>query len=74
MNLTRGVNGKCPCPICFVPQEEQADLTKTHESRMAAKTQDIYHQAEAVLTLAEGEEILKEKSAVMIKVCWTAPV
>lgn len=68
MNLTRGEGGKCPCPICYVPKNEQQDLDKTHELRTTKGTQAIYNMAMAAPTRKAREAILKPKGIRMIKV------
>lgn len=68
MNLTRGEGGKCPCPVCYVPREEQSDLTKTYEPRTAEDTQQIYRLASTQVTHAAREEILKSKGIRMLEV------
>lgn len=68
MNLTRGEKGKCPCPYCYVPHNEQSDLTKTHEPRTAEDTQRTYELASIQSTQAAQEEILKSKGMRMLKV------
>jgi hypothetical protein len=45
MALIRGANGKCPCPICLVPKDEQHDLGKTFRERTAFDTQTIVEHA-----------------------------
>lgn len=68
MNLTRGEGGKCPCPVCYVLQNEQGDLTKTHEPQTAMATQQICHLASIQTTQAAHEEILKAKGIWMLEV------
>ena len=41
MALIKGINGKCPCPICLVPNEEFARLLKNHERRSASQGQAV---------------------------------
>jgi hypothetical protein len=61
MNLTHGQNGNCPCPVFYVPQNEQSDLTRTHEPRTAEDAQQVYQLASIQSTQAAQEEILKSK-------------
>lgn len=68
MNLTRGEGGKCPCPVCLVPRDEQSDLTKTHEPRTAKETQEIYLLASAQTSQVAREDILKPKGMRMLEV------
>lgn len=48
MALTRGFNGKMPCPICFVPKEELVDISKTWKLRTAEDTQHIIDVARSL--------------------------
>ena len=68
MNLTCSEGGKCPCPICYVPKSEQADLTKIHKLHIVIESQEIYHQALAQKTKAARKELLKLVGLRMIKV------
>jgi hypothetical protein len=68
MNLTRGEGGKFPCPTCYVPQNEQSDLTKTHKPRTALDTQQIYQLAFKQTTLAAREELLKSRGMRLLEV------
>jgi len=67
MNLTYGEDGKCSYPICYVLWDKQADLTRTHQLCTAAKTEQLYCQAVAALTV-QDYEVLKPKGICMIKV------
>ncbi|KAF8145837.1 hypothetical protein K438DRAFT_1781554 [Mycena galopus ATCC 62051] len=62
MALIRGVQALYPCPMCFVPWNEQSDLSTEHPQRMAEDSKDKLEQARACRTLAEREEILKDNS------------
>ncbi|KAJ7849957.1 hypothetical protein B0H14DRAFT_2445266 [Mycena olivaceomarginata] len=62
MALIRGVQGLYPCPMCFVPWNEQSDLSTEHPRRTAQDSKDKLEKARACRTLAEREEILKENS------------
>lgn len=68
MALIRGEKGLFPCPICLVPKNEQADLTKTHERRTAEHTQEIF-EAGLELSAAEHEELLKSEGMRNVEVC-----
>ncbi|KAJ7900729.1 hypothetical protein B0H14DRAFT_3123802 [Mycena olivaceomarginata] len=62
MALIRGVQGLYPCPMCFVPWNEQSDLCTEHPRRTAQDSKDKLEEARACRTLGEREEILKENS------------
>jgi hypothetical protein len=68
MNLTRGEGGKCPCPVCYVPHDEQSDLTKTHKPRTAVETEQIYRLASSQTTQVARENLLKSKGMRMLEV------
>ena len=68
MNLTRGEKGNYPCPVCYVPKNEQSDLTKTHEPRTALDTQQIYRLASIQTTQAACEDLLKSRGLRMLEV------
>ncbi|KAG1841947.1 hypothetical protein F4604DRAFT_1828380 [Suillus subluteus] len=57
MSLIRGVQCKCPCPVCLVPLNELHDLSKTFPIRSAKDAQaalDVYKHNQT-----QGEEVLK---------------
>ncbi|KAG1904216.1 uncharacterized protein F5891DRAFT_1126635 [Suillus fuscotomentosus] len=57
MSLIRGLQCKCPCPVCLVPLDELHDLSKTFPIRSAKDAQaalNIYKQ-----NRTQGEEVLK---------------
>ncbi|KAG2753584.1 hypothetical protein P692DRAFT_201705525 [Suillus brevipes Sb2] len=57
MSLIRGVQCKCPCPVCLVPLNELSDLSKTFAIRTAKDAQDalvVYKRSKT-----QGEELLK---------------
>jgi len=60
MALIRGLKGLYPCPICFVPWNEQSDLSTEHPLRTGAESQRILMDARAKRTLAERDELLKD--------------
>ncbi|KAJ6560077.1 hypothetical protein B0H19DRAFT_1210302 [Mycena capillaripes] len=62
MALIRGLAALYPCPICFVPWNEQSDLSTEHPQRTAEESKGILEQARSCRTLAEREEILKDNS------------
>ncbi|KAH7903322.1 hypothetical protein BJ138DRAFT_1020830, partial [Hygrophoropsis aurantiaca] len=59
MALIRGFGGKCPCPVCLVPEDELFDHSKTHPLRTIDGVQELlalYDQDRAA-----GEELLKKQ-------------
>ncbi|KAJ7749592.1 hypothetical protein DFH07DRAFT_869219 [Mycena maculata] len=60
MALIRGLQGLYPCPICFVPWNEQSDLSMEHPLRTGEESEQILGNARAKRTLAEREEVLKD--------------
>ncbi|KAJ7215097.1 hypothetical protein B0H12DRAFT_1205697 [Mycena haematopus] len=62
MALIRGLQALYPCPMCFVPWNEQSDLSTQHLQRTGKDSKETLEQARACPTLAEREEILKDKS------------
>jgi hypothetical protein len=49
-----------PCPICFVPWQEQSDLSIEHPQRVAEDSERLIQEARALRTAAEREELLKD--------------
>ncbi|KAJ7757236.1 hypothetical protein DFH07DRAFT_868144 [Mycena maculata] len=60
MALIRGLQGLYPCPICFVPWNEQSDLSAEHPLRTGSESQHIVEQARELRTAADREEHLKD--------------
>ncbi|KAJ7078038.1 hypothetical protein B0H15DRAFT_789221 [Mycena belliarum] len=60
MALIRGLQGLYPCPICFVPWNEQSDLSTEHPRRTGLESQQILEEARAKRTVTEREELLKQ--------------
>ncbi|KAJ6572551.1 hypothetical protein DFH09DRAFT_916657, partial [Mycena vulgaris] len=60
MALIRGLQGLYPCPICFVPWNEQSDLSTDHLVRTGNGSQEIVEQARAQHTAADRDELLKD--------------
>ncbi|KAJ7447334.1 hypothetical protein B0H11DRAFT_2335669, partial [Mycena galericulata] len=60
MALIRGLQGLYPCPICFVPWNEQSDLSTEHPKRTSTGSEKILGDARAERTAAEREEVLKQ--------------
>ena len=67
MNLTRGANGLFPCPICYVPKNEQSDLQKAHPPRCTEESQKSYLDVMAQPKTA-GEALLKSKGLCSVEV------
>ena len=67
MNLTCGANGLFPCPICYVPKDEQSDLGKTHAPCYAEESQKSYQDAMTKLK-TNGKAILKLKGICPVEV------
>ncbi|KAJ7099080.1 hypothetical protein C8R44DRAFT_642451, partial [Mycena epipterygia] len=62
MTLIRGLNALYPCPICFVPWNEQSDLSTEHPKRTGQGSKMILEEAQTLRTAAEREELLKDNS------------
>ncbi|KAJ7668837.1 hypothetical protein B0H17DRAFT_1142390 [Mycena rosella] len=62
MALIRGLNALYPCPICFVPWNEQSDLSTEHPKRTGQESEIILEKARAFRTAAEREQLLKDNS------------
>ncbi|KAJ7456424.1 hypothetical protein B0H11DRAFT_1739288, partial [Mycena galericulata] len=60
MARIRGLQGLYPCPICFVPWNEQSDLSTEHPKRTAMGSEKILGDAGAERTAAGREEVLKD--------------
>jgi len=71
MALIRGLKGLYPCPICFVPWNEQSDLSTEHPLRTAMESQHILSDARAKNTVAEREELLKDNGLRNVDVCYS---
>ncbi|KAJ6563333.1 hypothetical protein DFH09DRAFT_1082389 [Mycena vulgaris] len=54
------VMGLYPCPICFVPWNEQSDFSTEHPLRTGRHSEKILGDARALRTAAEKEELLKD--------------
>ncbi|KAH9007701.1 hypothetical protein EDB83DRAFT_2236259, partial [Lactarius deliciosus] len=57
MSLIRGLGRKRPCPICVVPNDKLADISRTWTLRTAACTQELLKEAQS-LNNAESENLL----------------
>ncbi|KAJ7845296.1 hypothetical protein B0H13DRAFT_2239099 [Mycena leptocephala] len=60
MALIRGLNAMYPCPICYVPWQEQSDLSTEHPHRVAQDSESLVQEARTMRTAAEREELLKD--------------
>ncbi|KAJ7922455.1 hypothetical protein B0H13DRAFT_2230481 [Mycena leptocephala] len=60
MALIRGLTSMYPCPICFVPWQEQSDLSIEHPQRVAEDSERLIQEARVLRTAAEREELLKD--------------
>jgi hypothetical protein len=60
MALIRGLNAMYPCPICYVPWQEQSDLSTENPHRVAQDSERLIQEARALRTAAEREELLKD--------------
>ncbi|KAF8896734.1 hypothetical protein CPB84DRAFT_1681981 [Gymnopilus junonius] len=58
MTLIRGLGSNGPCPVCLVPPDELADLSKTFNLRTKENMMKIYKQAQE-LNATDKEELLK---------------
>jgi hypothetical protein len=59
MSLIRGFRGKFPCPICLVPGDELADISKTWPQWTAAHTQELLNNARG-LNKTDRENLLSK--------------
>ncbi|KAJ7687779.1 hypothetical protein B0H14DRAFT_2653696 [Mycena olivaceomarginata] len=60
MALIRGLQGLYPCSICFVPWNEQSDLSTDHPLWTSAESQQIVATARAKRTKEEREDHLRD--------------
>ncbi|KAJ7260762.1 hypothetical protein C8J57DRAFT_1072259 [Mycena rebaudengoi] len=60
MALIRGLQCLYPCPICFVPWNEQSDLATTHQVRTGLESKQILEEARDCETAGEREKLLKD--------------
>ena len=65
MALIRGVNSKCPCPICLVQKDEQDSFPTRVELRTALDTKTA---VEKKLKTTLNEKILKKLGLRNVKV------
>ncbi|KAJ7898508.1 hypothetical protein B0H13DRAFT_1884243 [Mycena leptocephala] len=67
MALIRGLTSMYPCPICFVPWQEQSDLSTEHPQRIAEDSKRLIQEARALRTAAEREDSSKTMDCVTSK-------
>ncbi|KAH9009890.1 hypothetical protein EDB84DRAFT_1446058 [Lactarius hengduanensis] len=48
MSLIWGVHGKMPCPICFVPDDQLADVSKTWPPRTTERMQQLIEEGKTL--------------------------
>ncbi|KAJ7046207.1 hypothetical protein C8F04DRAFT_1322991, partial [Mycena alexandri] len=60
MALIRGLQGLYPCPVCFVPWNEQSDLLTEHPLRTGKESEEILEDARSKRTAAERDQHLKD--------------
>lgn len=41
MALLKGINGKCPCPVCLIPGENLLDLHNAYPLRQVSHGQSV---------------------------------
>jgi len=59
MNLIRGLNCLFPCPRCFVPKEDLADLSLRYPPRTVKHTSEILEAAKKQPSKGGKETVLK---------------
>lgn len=62
MALTRGVNGKHPCPVCLVPQAAQSNLDQSYLPRTAEESQALVVKALSEKNATRQDQITKVQS------------
>jgi hypothetical protein len=68
MALIRGLKSMYPCPICYVPWQEQSDCSTEHPQRVAQDSERLIQEARAMRTAAEREELLKDNGVRNVEV------
>ncbi|TFK18535.1 hypothetical protein FA15DRAFT_709784 [Coprinopsis marcescibilis] len=66
----RGINSKCPCPICLVPGDELDQISKMYPLRTTEEMKRVYDEAQACETLKDRNETLMRVGLRDIKVRW----
>jgi hypothetical protein len=69
MALIRGLKGLYPCPMCLVPQEQQADLSQVFPLRTQQGSEALFCQAQELNRMEDKENLLKTQSLRIVKVC-----
>ena len=64
MALIRGTNGKCPCPICYVPKERQGQVVQTYPICVAETVQQIFQ------SLKDASKSKQEKTMKHLGLCY----
>jgi hypothetical protein len=61
MAAIRGAQGACPCPVCLIPRDQQADLAVVpqYPRRTKQNMKAQWEHAKALRTVAERETILQ---------------
>lgn len=59
MALIRGSNGKCTCPICYIPSDKTHDLSLSYDLRTVENTKDVL-DVKKYSSISEREEKLKD--------------
>ncbi|KAJ7447224.1 hypothetical protein FB451DRAFT_1343439 [Mycena latifolia] len=62
MTLIRGLKALYPCPMCYVKNEDQSDMTQFPALRTSEQSQCVIQQARRAKTAEARENILKEHS------------
>ena len=66
--LTCGVHALFPCPLCLVPNNQQARIQHQPVLWSTSQSQDTYQAAMAEKTKVGAENVLKQHSLWMVKV------
>ncbi|KAJ7824944.1 hypothetical protein B0H13DRAFT_1918851 [Mycena leptocephala] len=69
MALIRGLNAMYLCPICYVPWQEQSDLSMEHPHRVSQDSESLVQEARTLRTAAEREELLKDNGLRDVERC-----
>ncbi|KAJ7468650.1 hypothetical protein FB451DRAFT_1340298 [Mycena latifolia] len=62
MTLIRGLKALYPCPMCYVKNEDQSDMTQLPALRTSEQSQHVIQQARQAKTAEARENILKKHS------------
>lgn len=69
MALIRGLQGLYPCPICYVPWQEQSDLSTEHPLRTREESELVLQEARSKRTAAEQDDHLQDHGLRDVEVC-----